>query len=445
MRTVKYRKTLEYGEECSRLFPEKFKELEDGTKPFVHTVTLQVTDECNLACTYCYQINKGVRKMSFETAKKFIDNLLTGDNGFSAYVNTKNSPGIIIEFIGGEPFLCVDLIDKTIDYFMSEAIRMRHPWAEMFRVSICSNGVLYRTPEVQAFLKKHKRHLSFTVTLDGNKELHDKCRVFKDGKGSYDLASDAYKDWTSQGNQMGTKITISPDNVSYLYDALTHMISLGSDDVHANTVYENVWDDIEKSREFYRQMKKYADFAIDAGIVPTVHCALFDEEQFCPLDPDNNSNFCGGTGAMLSVDPDGYLYPCIRYMESSLGSSIPPLRIGHIDHGLMSTEAEKKCVECLNCITRRSQSTDECFNCPIASGCGYCSAYCYQTYGTADKRTTFHCPTHKARALANVYYWNMYYRVNKLPYRFANHIPDEWALEIIDEEELAMLKELAKP
>lgn len=39
------------------------------------TVTFQVTDKCNLACTYCYQINKSVRRMKFEDAKLFIDKL----------------------------------------------------------------------------------------------------------------------------------------------------------------------------------------------------------------------------------------------------------------------------------------------------------------------------------------------------------------------------------
>ena len=37
-----------------------------NTTSLSKTVTFQVTDACNLACKYCYQINKGTRKMSFE-------------------------------------------------------------------------------------------------------------------------------------------------------------------------------------------------------------------------------------------------------------------------------------------------------------------------------------------------------------------------------------------
>ena len=154
--------------------------------------------------------------------------------------------------------------------------------------------------------------------------------------------------------------------------------------------------------------------------------------------------FSGGTGFMLSMDPDGYLYPCIRYMESSLGTDIKPLRIGHVDIGIAQTECDKNCVDCLNAITRRTQSTDECYYCPIAAGCSWCSAYNYQENGTPDKRVTYSCDMHKARALANVYFWNRYYRSKNMNKRFKMHCPEEWALEIIDENEYNLLKDLEK-
>ena len=66
--------------------------------------------------------------------------LLRDDN---PYINTRNSPGLVIEFIGGEPLLEIDLVDKITDYFISELIRLRHPWATRFRLSICSNGTEY--------------------------------------------------------------------------------------------------------------------------------------------------------------------------------------------------------------------------------------------------------------------------------------------------------------
>ena len=145
---------------------------------------------------------------------------------------------------------------------------------------------------------------------------------------------------------------------------------------------------------------------------------------------------------MIAVDYKGDLYPCIRYMESSLGDDVPPLKIGNVYDGIMTKECERECVSCLQCIDRRSQSTDECFNCPIAEGCSWCTAYNYQVFGTPDKRATYICVMHKARALANAYYWNKKFRQAGENKRMKLWIPKEWALEIIDEDEWNNLKQM---
>lgn len=938
------RKYEQYQDMIARLFPELVQDRTDeyGRKKMSKVVTFQVTDACNLACTYCYQINKGERRMSFETAKKLVDMLLTDDPKLNNYVSIKNSPALIIEFIGGEPFLNIDLISQVVDYFYDKAIEMQHPWATKFRISICSNGVLYRDPKVQEFLTRYQKLVSFSVTIDGNKELHDSCRIFPDGRPSYDLAIDAAQDWIKRGYYMGSKITIAPNNLKYLYDAIIHFQSLGYEEINANTVFEKGWTQ-EDAQEFYRQLKQVADFWVDNDLVETHFLSLFQDQHgfFCPKDETENDNWCfaagtsimtpygnipielletgnnvltqgniiypvenittriaesgykikaigmfetlvtsdhpylikkklysdshnsyysepyfekvcnlekgdlislqyiplgnihynldlayivgryigdgwhsttgfklccshlekteleeklkiakieysidkyptvyqfniflsntelievlsccgtnalekhipkqcfsweessirellhglidadgyfyekkfiiklnsiskvlcqdvmillrslgyfptcsidkragkgyiegrevnlhdryeiqfkwetnnkyairdfinniiwspiteietvdipfevynltvstnhtfiangaivhncGGTGSMLAMDPDGYLYPCIRYMESSLGTDAPPLRIGHVDTGIGQTECDKNCIDCLNAITRRSQSTDECFNCPIAGGCAWCfkegtmvltphgqipietikpgfiiltadgnlqtvestsqrisndcyvikipgiddihttgehpfristmhttsndiyfekprwvnakdinpevdfvgvyvdtaeqyneiikyainekekviqeyedhrivwikvssiekdepgivynmsvanehtfiannvlvhncSGYNYQEFGTPNKRATYICEMHKARSLANSYFWNKWYHKIGSDKRFIIYCPDEWALKIISEEELNMLKELSK-
>ena len=429
----------------ARLYPEtiKYDEKSNGTRSLSRTVTFQVTDECNLCCTYCYQINKGKRKMKFEYAKKLIDMLLSGDPRLGGYVDVETSPGIIIEFIGGEPFLCVDLIDQICTYFYSEAIRLMHPWATKFCISICSNGVLYFDPKVQKFLNKWRNNISFSITIDGNKELHDACRVFPDGTGSYELAVAGAEDWMKRGYYMGSKITIAPGNLQYVYDAIIHMVELGYKDINANVVYEKGWT-LEHAQEFYRQLKRVADYWLEHDLADTTYMALFNAEYFHPKEETDLQNWCGGTGLMLSMDPDGWLYPCIRYMESSLGTDREPLRIGHVNFGIAQRECDKQCVECLNKIDRRTESTDECFYCPIAEGCSWCSAYNYQENGTPDSRCTYICDMHKARALANAYFWNKWYRKKDTKERFVIHCPEEWALPIISKDEFEMLKDLAK-
>lgn len=73
-----------------------------------------------------------------------------------------------------------------------------------------------------------------------------------------------------------------------------------------------------------------------------------------------------------------------------------------------------------------------------------CSGYDYQVNGTPDSKATYICVMHKARALGNLYFWNKYYRKNNMNKRMKNYVPDEWALEIISESELNMLKELER-
>lgn len=436
------RKFEQWQDMIARLYPEKIT-TDNPERTLSRTITFQVTDECNLCCTYCYQINKGKRKMKFEDAKKLIDMLLTGDERLGGYVDVDTSPGLILEFIGGEPFICVDLIDQICDYFYDKAIELMHPWATMFCISICSNGVLYFDPKVQAFLNKWRDKISFSITIDGNKDLHDSCRVFHDGTGSYDIAVAGANDWISRGYYMGSKITIAPGNINYLYDAIIHMVELGYEDINANVVYEKGWT-IDHAKKFYSELKRVADYWLEHDLVDTHYLALFIDDYFHPKEEDDLQNWCGGTGSMLSMDPDGWLYPCIRYMESSLGTSRKPFRIGHVNFGIAQRDCDKACVDCLKRIDRRTQSTDECFYCPIAEGCSWCSAYNYQENGTPDSRCTYICDMHKARALANLYFWNKWYRKTKSPKRMVNHVTEEWALQIISKDELDMLNNLCK-
>ena len=434
----------QYSDTVTKLYPE-FEGLDsiDSTRKMTRTVTFQVTDACNLQCSYCYQINKGTRVMSWKTAKRFVDFLLEADET-NTYINPTISPAIVIDFIGGEPFMAIELIDKICTYFEQRCIELDHPWLTRHMFSICSNGTLYFTPAVQKFLQKFKSRLSFSVTIDGNKELHDSCRVFPDGRPSYDLAVAAAQDWMNRGGYMGSKITIAPGNIEYISEALKHMVSLGYNEINANCVYEEGWT-TEHAQELYKQMKVFSDYLIDNKLYDSIYCSLYEENFFKPKEEGDDQNWCGGVGSlMLSSDPDGNLYPCIRYMESSLGEDQAPLRIGNIWDGIATTPEEQQKLKCLNCITRRTQSTDECYYCPIAEGCSWCSALNYQVFGTPDKRATFICDMHKARSLANVYFWNKVYQKEKSNRLFEMHCPKEWALPIIGEQEYNYLLKLSK-
>lgn len=392
-------------------------------------VTFQVTENCTLACKYCYQHDKSPKVMSFDVAKKFVDTL------FNQYQESHFC--LVLDFIGGEPFMQPDLISQIVDYWDYRCIMENLQWGKLSRFSICSNGTEYRTEKVQKLLRKIGNRLSFTVSIDGNKELHDSARVFHNGKGSYDVAIDAATDFENRYKvDLGSKMTIAPSNIIFLYPAIKHYLDSGKKEIFANCVYEEGWT-YEDAKLFYKELKRVADYKLENYI--DTYLSLFEEDFFCPMDEDDNQNWCGGNGLMLAADPDGVLYPCLRYMPSSIGDKQPILTCGTVEEGIDTSLLKE-----MQKITRRSQSTDECFYCPIARGCSWCTAYNYEVFGTINKRATFICPMHKARALANVYYWNKYYQLKESDKRFTNYCPKEWALEIIDENEYNMLNDLAQ-
>ena len=435
---VTNRKT-DYNDQLLRLFPKEF------SHKMARTVTFQVTEQCNLRCTYCYQIDKHSNYMPIEVGKQAIDMLLASTPENNDYINPEKAPAIIIDFIGGEPLLAIDVVTELIEYFKQRTIELQHPWANRHRFSICSNGLLYFDPKFQDLLTKYGNEISFSISIDGIKELHDMCRIQPNGEGSYDIAIAGVKDYVERGfGKMGSKMTLAPENIIWTSKAIKNLVELGYDDINLNCVFEKGWT-YEDATELYNQLKEAADYLIENKKYFDTKVSIFDMNIGKPMDESNNNNWCGGTGAMLAIDYKGNIYPCLRYTESSVGPDVPRLIIGNVWDGIGVKEEEQQKINCLKCITRRSQSTDECFYCPIGQGCAWCSAYNYQEFGTADKRATYICPMHKARVLANVYYWNSIFHKEGMSERFANNIPEEWALEIIDKDEFDMLNELAKP
>jgi radical SAM peptide maturase (CXXX-repeat target family) len=375
--------------------------------------------------------------MEFDTAKKFIDKLLNDEYG---YINRYNSPAIIIEFIGGEPLLEIELTRQIYEYFLDRCYELDHPWFTLHRLSICSNGMRYFDKPVQDFFKEYAHNVSFNISIDGNKELHDSCRIQPNGEGSYDIDMAALnhynKHYTSERN---SKMTLAPSNMKYLFDSVVDFIKHDMKIININCVFEEGWNQ-ETAREEYYQLKKLADYIIDNGY-ESIYIAIFNDRQEDTEEKTNDGSYCGGGGAMLSMKPDGKFYPCIRYMPSSVGPNVRDLSIGNIDDGLDERSNGSEVLKELDSITRRSNSNDICYECPISNDCAYCIALGHTVFGTPKKRTTFTCIQMIAEALANVYYWNRL-KLKHPDYNLSvrkNNVPDEWARLVIPEEELQEL------
>lgn len=413
----------DYAEQLHRLFGLASDE--------VITVTFQVTEDCNLRCSYCYQHNKSKKKMSLETAKRIIDNIL------SDRYHTSEKKAIILDFIGGEPFLEIDLITAICDYFVEECVRLKHRFLNRFRFSFATNGMLYFDPRVQAYLEKYHSFVSMSVSIDGNRELHDTCRVDACGNGTYDRALAAEMDYTAKyGALKTTKFTIAPANITHVYEAVRNLLSLGYTVIHLNCVFEEGWTK-EHAAVLYCELKKLADYLLETDSFNKYYISIFDEKRFCPMAPSDDQNWCGGVGEhMMAFDTEGNMFPCVRYMGSSIGDRQEPYSIGDLDG---YTEVGMDRLKVLNNVTRSSQSTGECFHCPVAKGCAWCSAYNYECTGTPNKRVTYICWMHKAAALANYHYYNKGHALLGEDTRMEIHLPEPDALEIIPKEEWDML------
>lgn len=365
-------------------------------------ITFIVTKDCQLACKYCYLVGKNDKeRMSWDVAKAAVDYILDHEADF-----TEDS--VIWDFIGGEPFLEIDLIDRICDYIKVELYRRNHHWFNSYRFSFSTNGINYDCDKVQKFIGKNRNHLSIGITIDGTKEKHDLNRIWKDSgpeKGSYDDVVRNIPLWLKQFPSGGTKVTISSADIPYIKDSVLHLYSLGIHEVNINCVFENVWRDGDDAL-FEDQLVQLADAIIDGEYYKDYTCSFFTETIGKPMSCDvDNQNWCGA-GKMLSVDAAGNFYPCTRFAQYSLRSKKAWI-IGNIHDGI-----DKNKLRPFLALDRCSQSSRECLECDVASGCAWCQGENYDAADTPTiyQRATAICQMHKARVRANNYYWNRLYR-----------------------------------
>jgi len=358
------------------------------------TVTFIVTEDCQLRCKYCYLAGKNqTRKMDFEVARATIDFLLRDRNAFG-------EKAVIWDFIGGEPFLEIDLIDRISDYAKLKMYETNHPWFENYRFSFSTNGLLYGKAKVQRYIAKNLRHLSIGISIDGTRQKHDKQRIFPNGRGSYDAVVKNIPLWLQQFPDAATKATISHDDIPYIEDSVLHLFSLGIRHVNMNVVNEDVWQEGD-DEAFEQQLMALADRLIERGLTDGRYCSLFNKSVGRPLPKDDDRNWCGA-GKMLAVDGDGVFYPCVRFAPYSLTHQLGRA-IGNCFDGI-----DKNKLRPFLAMTRRSQSPEECLDCEVAGGCSWCSGCNYDVSDDATiyRRATFLCKMHKARVRANRYYWD---------------------------------------
>lgn len=133
-------------------------------------ITILPTLDCNLACKYCFEeANRSNTVMSKEVIGKLKEYI-------SEKFNDKNRE-LNIAWFGGEPLMAFPVMEEITRYVESIGIP--------FRANIITNGVLLTKSKIQKLESLKIKQLQ--ITLDGNTHTHDTKRIFKNGKGTYDI------------------------------------------------------------------------------------------------------------------------------------------------------------------------------------------------------------------------------------------------------------------
>jgi uncharacterized protein len=355
------------------------------------TVSFIVTQDCQLRCRYCYNHGKNPHsRMPFDVARTTVDYLIGNPRRFP-------DPAVIWEFIGGEPLLEIELVDRVCDHAKRRMYEAGHPWFESYRINLTTNGIRYGDRDVQRFIAKNQRHLSITVTLDGTRAKHDLNRVYASGAGSYDDVIRNVPLWLSQFPESSTKVTLSSPDLPHTRASVLHLWGLGIKNVNINVVFENVWQEGD-DRIYEEQLCRLADDIVRDKLYERYWCSFFSRHVGTPVTDDRN--WCG-VGKMLSVDARGTFYPCTRFAPHCLRNR-PARSVGNCIDGI-----DENRLRPFLTLSRRLQSPAECNDCEVAGGCAWCQGENYDSAesDTIWQRATHLCKMHKARVRANRYFF----------------------------------------
>jgi uncharacterized protein len=147
------------------------------------TMVLNVTNQCNLSCTYCYEYGedkivdtengKQAKFMTAETARASVDFMLR---------EARDNRMAHLTFFGGETLMNLPVLKSTIQYARERAREV----GKEVDFSLTTNATLLR-PDVIEFLAEN--HVGVTISIDGPKEVQDQFRVFHNGTGSYEVVA----------------------------------------------------------------------------------------------------------------------------------------------------------------------------------------------------------------------------------------------------------------
>lgn len=324
--------------------------------------TLHLTNNCNMACRYCYVDHENITVMKPEISKKVVD-LATQD--------AKGPIGIV--FFGGEPLLHKDLIKETIEYCK---------WKErqqgiMFYFKVTTNGLLLDEKFMELSAKEN---IFIALSHDGVKDAHDKHRIDRQGKGTFDLLSDRIDLLLKNRPYAPVLMTVNPDTVMHYCSSVIYLYEKGFRYIICSLNYSAPWTEADV-KMLKKQYAKLAEFYFERTLrEEKFYLSPFEVKISSHINGDSYCHErCELGKKQISVSPDGFLFPCVQFVGDDRYS------IGSVDTGINKGMREKLYV-------MNEGEKESCKSCVISKRCNhFCGCLNKQSTGSITKVSPVLC------------------------------------------------------
>jgi uncharacterized protein len=313
--------------------------------PPIRKLELVLTEDCNLRCDYCW-IPKRASYMSPEVAVRTLD---------FVFAESRDALNIEITLFGGEPLLAWDTFTVAVEHAekLAAATGKRVHWA------VTTNGTLLN-PENVRFAAQHG--LAYLLSIDGNREAHDRHRRDAAGRGTFDSIVANIAVLKSAQPWLGARMTINPDTVTGLAESVRLLAHLG---INQFLIGKNVVASWSKQahtalyEEWVRIAQTYV--ALRRRGWP-IRIRSF-ESPMGDFEEDGKPIAGWGCEAgqdKIAVTPSGDIYPCSRFLDADWLREATWL--GHIDQGISADKTRRDITDnreviryrCMKCSRKKS-------------------------------------------------------------------------------------------
>jgi uncharacterized protein len=297
---------------AQRVLYEVVAQINAALFPPITKLELIHTEGCNLACEYCFEKDMlGYRRMPYDVGRKAIDLL---------FDYSQNQPDVTITHFGGEPTVNFRAIRAITEYAEQKA-KLLHKTATF---SMTSNGVLIDDAKAE-YCAGHK--IMVLLSIDGLRETHDRYRLDKRGRGTFDQAMKGLRALKKTQQWVGVKMTVMPDNANNLFNDVLGLYNLGVNQFLIGYATGIKWPDRDMRTYTEQWHKVYLWYR--AMPRDDLRIADFDE-----LDQrENKSVFgCQAGNDSITVAVNGEISPCSKIL--ALNNRDIMLKLGDVHHGL---------------------------------------------------------------------------------------------------------------